>query len=52
MLLDSQPYLSESQASASTFSSTGHGASAPFSEEAETGGDRSSILRRKRWDKE
>lgn len=52
MLLDSRPDLPESQASASTFDRTGHGAPAPFSEEAKTGGDRSSILRRKRWDKE
>ena len=40
MLLDSQPDHSECQASASTFSRTGHDAPTPFSEEGKTSGDR------------
>ena len=52
MLLDSQPDLSESQASASTFSRTSYDAPTPFSEEGKTSGDRNSIFGRKWWDKE
>lgn len=44
MLLDSQPDCSESQASASTFSRTGHDAPTPFSEEGRTSGNTNSIF--------